>query len=315
MIDKMISLLLNIGLILINGFMFYELSQNSDILVILGSFALSLVSLLFICVKDKYSPLIMNVLGLFYLAHGLKLLSNYLDLQNHIEYSVIWMIIFGLLTVYSVAFKSMVKSNFTSIVYSIMTFMFYFSIINVISDFMDKKLFLFFFSTFVLSSAHLMEIPSSQLTSGIVKQIQLFYLKILSLIGFGNVSPQSNSNLVYYVFSSILILYPFPSSDIGTLIYFVGLSLFFGFMILLNNLRIAIRLGFFISLIMMCFNLFSSLSFDNSYVVLIAGSILVGLALSLKKIISKFKTLNIEKFNEYRLETPEIKKSSKIPKV
>ena len=116
MIDKMISLLLNIGLILINGFLFYELNQHSESTIIFGSFALSLVSLLFICVKDKYSPLIMNVLGLIYLAYGLKSVSDYWNLNDHIKYSVIWMIISGVLTVYSVAFKSMVKSSFTSIV-------------------------------------------------------------------------------------------------------------------------------------------------------------------------------------------------------
>lgn len=284
MIQNIINLFLYLGMTLLSGFGIWEANEQRLEIKLSVAFVVPLVMILLgIIPKIKE-----NVLANLYLAIGLaygifgihicfKELTPLFE-ENWLSSPLLYS---SFIFIYSLIFLNFVKE--TKLISIIMTIFGIFTLVGSLFEISMKgnwRIVLGFFSFFAILITHLSEIKKNTFDSFIMSKIHNFLKTIIFPTPFSGFD--SFQGVIYISSVFILTILPFVSKFEHFILYDSILILTFGLLIVLNNKKFPILLGFWYSLSHLFFIMFANLATKRSIWVLVGAGICLGIAIFLK---------------------------------
>lgn len=287
MIEKIINILMYLGITLISGYVIW-MCNNGDQRIGLAVGSLGALGVILngkkISEKDPVLSQLLEVLGLAYGSYAIYCGFDLLD-KVSITYSVYFEILthctFFCLYAFCFYYK-VIKTKFTQYVALFGFAIFNFSLLLEVMMNSNWNIVCCILSVLLIMIVHFAEIPTQNISNPSLLKIQ----SVLKEIFFYEKSNDLGSPQAIALFLAIgfLILFPFVSGFLNFILYFSVLSLFLGLLTVLNNKKLPIIIGFWLSLAKIFNSLFHNINIDKSVWILIGGVSCLVLALTLKQI-------------------------------
>lgn len=285
MIDKLIKLLVYLGVTFLSGYMMWEISSVSGPLacaLAIGAFLGTVV----VNFKNKDNQNFVQYFGLIG-AHfggmavykGLELIPNYSQLIFDLKLVASAALTFAY---FSLFHKHIAKAKFYAILKVLSLISLIVSLSNLVYEYLNMNLVVTVVALVGLWQSHKIQLNKksfldllisrkSELTTADKRKYSLNY------------DPVSLSMLNGACVIALLWV-SFPSSSLGDTLYYFATTVVLGTFWVFNTRSKSIVLGFWVSISLMIYNLYYVLDLSRSMTVLVAGIGCLALALMLKKI-------------------------------
>lgn len=285
MIEKIINVLIYLGTTLLSGYMIYQCNQmgpSFGIFIGLLGIAVSLFIVQKTNFKDQSLSQLLEVIGLTYGIYFIYSIFKIVNNSINLDFQINLLCYSSFMYIYTLFFYLKMETFLTKWLYKISSLSLIFSFFLELANITNMETVISFISLSLIIVAHFSEMNKENISNKYLSKYYGFIQKNFSYKNNNTInSPQ---NMIYVIAIFSLIVYSFPSSIVGLIIYYSLLALILGLLTVLNNKKTPIIAGFWISLGKIFYIFFSIIEITLPVWILIGGILCILIALLLKKI-------------------------------